>query len=278
MANVITIEDFGTYVVNMHVEAKYIVIAGTLEVAAGGVIEGVEVRGGTLVVSGGSVIAKDGSPAVLINANAGAQVTVSGGVIRGGDGATMGGAGIALSGRSYGCTLSISNGLISGGNGGSSGGAGLSLIAPVRVANNVSISGGSVLGGGAAKNAGIGVYIMDSINFSMTAGNVSSPGTAAIRIDQTQPDAIFNVTISGGAIIGAGMFASSLTLQVFQNVTGATVSGGQFTGQWLLASGIAFVHGTQLAFANGTLTGTLASGDPINVPLWVQQGAQLVVR
>jgi hypothetical protein len=59
MANVITIQQAGTTIVNTPVEANYIVIDGTLEVAAGGVITGdpfapgmgatVEVRGGTLI-------------------------------------------------------------------------------------------------------------------------------------------------------------------------------------------------------------------------------------
>ena len=310
MPNVITIEQAGTVVVNTSVEANYIVIAGTLAVVAGGVITGdpfvpgvggtVEVRGGSLVVDGGtitshpasnplfravvlvesgqvavnhgSVIANGDTHAILVD-GIGAMVNVSGGQTIGGSGATTR-AGIALSNSSSSNNISITGGLISGG----AGGIGLWLTSSPQALNNVSISGGSVLGGGTGNSSGNGVQITDGANFSMTGGNVSSPGTAAIRVDQERANALFNVTISGGTIIGAGMFASSFTMQVFSNVTGIMVNGGQFTGQWLLASGVAFVQGTHLASANGMLTGTLASGDPINVGLYVQDGAQLEIR
>ena len=315
MPNVITIQDLDTHVVNTSVEANYILVDGTLQVAAGGVITGdplapdigatVEVRGGTLIVDGGTitshpastpsfraavlvtggqvfvnhgaVIASGDTDAVLVDA-IGATVNVSGGQLVGGAGASSGRSGIALRGNGNSNTISISNGLVSGGVGGAVGGAGLSLTSSAETLNYVSITGGSVLGGGTGNSSGNGVQIIDSINFSMTGGNVSSPGNAAIRIYQQTANIMSNVTISGGAIIGAGMFASSLTVQVFSNVTGITVSGGQFTGQWLLASGIALVQGTQLASANEMLTGTLASGDAINVPLYVQDGAQLQLQ
>jgi hypothetical protein len=315
MANVITIQQAGTTVVNTPVEANYIVIDGALEVAAGGVITGdpfapgmgatVEVRGGTLILNGGtitshpasnpafraavlvksgqvfvnhgSVIASGDTDAVLVD-DVGATVNVSGGQIIGGGGANFGRAGIALGDNSSSNTITISGGLISGGTGGSSGGAGLSLTSSVHALNVVLMSGGSVLGGGTGNSAGNGVWIIDGAHFSMTGGNVSSPGTAALRVNQSRANALFEVMISGGTIIGAGMFASSFTMDIFHSVTAGTVAGGQFTGQWLLASGVVFVQGTQLASANGMLTGKLASGDAINVPLYVQDGAQLELR
>ena len=314
MANVITIDDFGTHVVNTSVQANYVVIAGTLEVTAGGVITGdavaenvratVELRGGTLVVNGGTITSHPASnprfqavvyvmggqvyvnagsvtangggvdrcSGILVGARDGSTVNVSGGQITG----ALSGAGIQTSWKSGNNSITISGGTVAGGSGGQVTGTGLFLTSG-QMLNSVSITGGSILAGGSGNNWGVGIEVSDGGNLSMTGGTVMSGGNAAIRVDQQQ-NAFFNVSISGGTITGSSMFGSSLTVQAFPNVTAVTVSGGQFTGQWLLASGIASVQGTQLASANGMLTGTLANGQPINVPIWVQSGAQMAVQ
>lgn len=254
----ITIDNGQTHVVDTPVVDSYVVRDGSLEVR-----------------SGGSIIAPAGTAGIEMNGTGTATVTISGGQVRGGDSSTSGGgAGILMNAQSGMNILTITGGLVSGGFGGTSGGSGLIVASDSPEASNrVIITGGSVLGGGGG-SIGMGIHIMNGCEVMVSGGTIGSPNGVTIAVIQQDESSPPSVAIGGGTILGD----TTIMMQVAQDTVAITVSGGTFNTQWELVSGRTVVRGTGLALANGNLTGTLASGDAIDVPVSVQNDAQVILQ
>ncbi len=255
----ITIDNGQTVVVDRPVVDSYLVRNGTLE-----------------VMTGGSIIAPAGTAGIEMDATGTATVTIAGGQVRGGDSSTSGGAGILMNAQSGMNILNISDGLVSGGSGGTSGGSGLMMVhGSPEAMNRATIIGGSILGGGGDSAIGMGIHIMNGCEVTVSGGTIGSPNGVTIAVMQ-QDESSFppSVAIRGGTILGD----TTIMMQVAQDTVAITVSGGAFNTQWELVSGQAVVLGTGLALADGNLTGTLASGDSIDVPVSVQNDAQVILQ
>ncbi len=240
----------------------------TSQAAGGGFIGPVSVQGGGVTVSSGAVSSNGGSATIMMN-GAGSRVTISNGTITGA------GSGILLVGQDGENTLNVTGGTITGGYGSTAGSPAITMMQNDSTGSNtVTISGGTLTGGGGGVAGATAIGMNDQGSLTISGGTIGSAAGGAVVLNQHDGGTLFYVSITGGTIIGgSGPPAVNMTVPV--SAVGVTISGGTFSGSWLLNSGIAVVQGTNLVFANRVLTGTLARGQSIDVPVTKQQAAQL---
>ncbi|HJQ40971.1 MAG TPA: hypothetical protein VKB93_27860, partial [Thermoanaerobaculia bacterium] len=248
----------------------------TSQPASTGFVAPVVVQGGRVTVSSGAVTQNGGSAAIAMY-GAGSSVTVNGGTLTASAGGVGGSSAILMIGQDGENTLSITGGTLTGGAGSTAGGSALSIVNSTSDGSNVAtISGGTLTGGSGSSAAGSGIVMNDQGTLTISGGTIGTTAGGALVLNQQKSAVLYYVSILGGTIVGGTGFTPTINMNVPIDSIGVRVSGGNFTGSWNLGSGIALVQGTNLVYgSNKMLTGTLALGQPIDISVSVQRGAQL---
>jgi hypothetical protein len=158
------------------------------------------------------------------------------------------------------CGIStVEGGAVSGGAGRDGGDA------LVVAAGALTMTGGAATGGRGTRGVGgMALRITGGGPFLITGGTLSGgPGAGGRPVALALGDATLDIR---GGTFGP---AEGLALLLGENAT-AVVRGGTFLGGWGLAHrGKVTVHGSGLQVSRGRLTGTLADGSLIDIPVSV---------
>jgi hypothetical protein len=202
------------------------------------------------------------------------RVSINGGYVIGGRGFNVGGAGV--NGEAEPLKINLTKGLIKGGKGGVRGGFGVFTLSSLMGF----IDGGKIIGGPGREHGGTGVTALENIRMAISNGYIRGGDSEVDGGSAFDLSGVGYLDISGGSFnAGRGGVNDGyiLELNLSEGIIHVTITGGQFgydnTGNGFIVKGSTGstgstieVHGYDLNFENGVLSGYLLDGSWIDVP------------